>query len=289
MIKVGKCFPSYMFLTLISYLAPIPLIAETKPTKIKIAPPGTPADIPPPTVSDDQVERDLNEKRRMRNDRNAEGQLAPPTPAVVQQQKLVEAALKPLPSRLHMSLTWAGTQIKTFGKKRQKYTSEPTGLIHAYIRPGGSDQPTDSTQLWTGFRLAPFAGSGVYEGRAANYGFTYFGPMIGLGKISSPVQSVGDDTVKNPDKVADDFHSSGFMWMSGIALQSRIGKTPEGAETPREDINTKGVAYDAPGIWTEISFVSVHYRLYSTNFLAGIQSGQSKAWIYLGMGFGFWY
>lgn len=278
-----------IMLTALLLLCTNRIMAQENAPKVQILPPGSPAQVKPPVVTEEEADQILQEKKRLRREDEERDAPPPPTPALVREQKLAAASQQDLPSRLHMSLTFAATQIKTFGKKRQNYTSDPTALLHVYLRPGSSDQPAGTTRFWTGFRLAPLTGTGVYENIPANYGFVYFGPMIGLGKISPAVASISDDAAKNPTSRPADFETSGFFWMSGIAAQSRIGSPPPGGATPRDDINTKGVAFDAPGLWTEVTYTSIKYKLYSTNYMFGLQGGNAKLWVYLGMGFGFWH
>ena len=115
--------------------------------------------------------------------------------------------------------------------------------------------------------------------------------MIGIGKFDLAVQSIGyEEAKKEKNRTSTLYKRSGYLWMSGIAAQTRLGRIESGAEAPDDDLNsTKGVAFDFPGIWTEISYHTLYFNVVSVDYLFGLQMGKHKYIAYATIGVGFWY
>ena len=261
-----------------------------------ILPPGRPGSIPPPDLPDDQIQQDLERRReRLRQAEEAES----PQPsdserrAEKRRQGLIHDAKAPRPHRMTMAATIAYPKIKTAGSARKDYTAEPTMLFHTVIRLG-EEAKADKNDVFTGLRIAPFGGKGRYQNRGGTYGFVYFGPMIGVGKISFvppedhtrvEAERVGVDALQDKE----DYSRTGWLALGGLAMQSRFAEYDRGNEPPAEDFNSKSVAFDGPGLWGEFLYGTTYYNAISVTGLAGIQLGKNKTFIYLGVTTGLWY
>lgn len=201
---------------------------------------------------------------------------------------------KPKPLRYFASLMLSVPKIQTQGRDRRDYFTEKSVLFHWFARLG-SDPDFGKTQAWTGFRIAPFTGEGVYKNVAGRYGFTFFGPMIGVGNFSSVREaSTADDSASAHRAAADDYTPpgkwrSGWMWMSGIALAHREIDTGEHGTHPKSEFQNGGLYLDGLGLWTEVSYAAVLLQTFSVQALAGVQLAEQKTFVYGAMGCGFWY
>ena len=77
--------------------------------------------------------------------------------------------------------------------------------------------------------------------------------------------------------------------IGGIAGQHRLNGTDPSNEGQVDDDFNEGVGLDVPGIWIEYRYMRIIWGALATNFVAGIQSGEEKYFIYTGIGFGGWH
>ena len=135
-----------------------------------------------------------------------------------------------------------------------------------------------------------FFGNGFYQSHPGSYGLTYFGPMIGVGKID-PLSSeagsskTGEGTGSGAEKTRAS--SEGWLLSGGIAAVSSQGRSVW-PQDPSSDFLTKGVSLDVPGVWLEIRNMHVVLGAVGINLLAGVQTGKDKAFFYTGIGIAGW-
>ena len=274
------------------------LSAIAAPAQSQILPPGAPLSMPPADPPEDQLERDMERRRELFRPDQERDDPIPGQPVQTplekrQHEQLIKESQTNKSLRLMMAATLAYPRIKTSGKDRRDYTAEPTMLFHAAIRL--TDQAKDNKLDWiTGLRLAPFAGRAVYKEHAGTYGFVYFGPMIGVGKISL-VRPAGKGKEQaerigpyDPDD-AETYSRTGWLAAGGLAMQSRFANYDRGSPAPGEDLSSKSVAFDAPGLWGEFTYTVTYYNAVSINTTGGLQLGKKKTFLYVGLGMGLWY
>ena len=248
--------------------------------------------VPPPMESSDTLNADFKARREERKSKE-QGKTELPGERLKKKEeksknvKIVDEILADKPIVMQLAASLVVPSITTYGTQRKNYTAEPTAHVHLYLRPGGS-KLNENIQLWTGFRVAPFGGSATYKNVSGRYGFTYFGPMIGMGSLSGAPRSISKELSESADGPGA-FHRTGFFFMGGIAAQSREAGLDKGVNPPAGELNKKGVAYDAPGLWLEYSIVSMDYNALSYNYTVGVQTGEAKVFVYVGIGTGFWY
>lgn len=249
---------------------------------------GKPPVVKPRGVTEEEARQDLLRKKRSRE--KISGGLYPKRKNKAQRnrEELQKLSKNPGPLHLHLDLSFILPTVVTSGSYRQDYQTEPTAHFHIYFRPGDGD-PIGNLAFWTGFRMAAFGGTGTYHGTAGRYGFLYYGPMFGIGKINPVPRASGSTKAveSDPDKTAYEDRTSWFL-MSGVAMQARRGAYDQVKDYPEEDLSTKELAFDAPGIWVEFTYVDLAWNTIGTNYSFGLQTGVGKVFIYLGYGVSLW-
>lgn len=287
--KTGSIYLSILF-TAIFACPTATTWAKSGPKKpgAAILPPEIPKRPPPRGVTPEQMEQDLERLRNRRRQREVKSPSYRQNKRKNLQQQFDDIAKKPGPMQLFMKASFAANHIVTSGNKRTNYLANPSVYFHTYIKPF-AHQAFDSYEFWTGFRLAPLSGTGEYQKTAGRFGWTYFGPMFGLGTVSPATFSLGayEESLGTADR-SKDFDRDAFFWMSGIAILSRSGFVEKGRDKP-EDFNSEGAALDGTGIWTEITAATIYYNRLSTSYSLGIQLGQGKQLFYLSFDLGFWH
>jgi hypothetical protein len=240
----------------------------------------------PPEIDEDMLEREqLEKKSKAREIRNKKFEKPPKDPSKVRDSKLLSEMVEQRPNNFLLSLNLVYPLAQVTGP-REEYIFEPSTVISAFLRIGQIKVYTDYV-VWTGFRMANFAGTGIYDSIPGRFGFSYFGPMIGVGRIDPAPASLPREA-SNPNVDPGKFLSSrgGAFFVAGVAAQSRFAETFAGSETPKEDLNEMPAGFDAPGIWGEGHYSWIHFGALSINFLAGVQLGSGKTIVYFGGGFG---
>jgi hypothetical protein len=243
------------------------------------------------TAREAETERQLEKKRKRRQkqrDRDRDGKV---DEAAKRKASLLEEALRPRERAFLLELALVGGSALTDGQ-RSGYSLDPNVHVNAFYRLG-SERTSDQITPWIGFRIAPFTGTGYFKGRPGRYGLTYFGPMIGLGRIAPVSEDTGTGDRPATGTAGDRELPvvTGFAATFGISAVASLGKREAEAtgKEPADDFQTRGVKFDAPGAWAELRYFRIHFGATSADFLLGLQSGQSKAWIYGGIGFGGWH
>ena len=259
------------------------LAAEAPPIE-GLAPP-TPAR-PPAARPEEEGDELLEQMREERHRREDADRPATRSPAEKRHEALLKEALAPHPRRFLLEISLVAGTAETSGDK-QGYTVDPTSHVNAIFR----HDPTHTegrVGLWYGFRLAPFAGSGFYKSHPGVYGSTYFGPMVGVGKIDRAPREVGAASEEAAGR--DIPGSGGWLLSAGIAAVDEQGRseTAAGLKGPN-DLEAKGVTFDAPGLWCEARWLRILYGALGFDVLVGVQSGQEKTLVYGGVGIGAWY
>jgi hypothetical protein len=143
--------------------------------------------------------------------------------------------------------------------------------------------------LWYGARVAPFVGGGFYKDKPGNYGLTYFGPMIGVGKIDPVPEDEGQARASSADGEIDIPSASGWVVTAGIAAVTRAGKNSDPTNKGSDnDFETKGTTFDAPGAWLEARYLHILYGAIGLDGIAGVQTGRGKLFVYGGIGVAAW-
>jgi len=243
----------------------------------------TPVEAPQTTI--EQYEKDIEIKRQIRTQRLDKKQIEKNKQSeVIKENQIIQDTLKPRLRKYLLEVSLISPAVITNGD-RKDYTSNLTSHFNLFLRnnPKSSD---DKMGLWYGFRMAPFSGSGRYKNFSGNYGFTYFGPMIGLGTIESmPAEpSKAKNGLKaNPPAI------SGWVVTGGLALQHRLdGADPSDKDEVDDEFNDN-LGFDSPGLWIEYRYLRIVWGAVATNFIAGVQTGQQKIFTYAGLGFGGWH
>lgn len=248
----------------------------------------SPATIPEPE-SKDPLGDSLNRMKGERAKRDGKPAVVDDGPNYLDRH-LAAAALDPHPMKFWLDVSLIQPIVITRGD-RSNYTADVTSHVLGNFRIN-PDKPTNIPQLWTGFRLAPFAGSGTYKNSTGRYGFLYFGPMIGLGSFDlalAPSESPFESkTAGGSDKAAKPKVNvrTGWIVNGGLALQSRIGRLDATVEDPGDDFDTKKLAFDIPGLWAEARYFRLYYNALSFSGIAGAQAGKGKYFFWIGIGAG---
>jgi hypothetical protein len=276
--KAIKCkFPLFFFI----------LFSSQGLAQIMLPPP--PQTILPPRAKS-TFEKSLRTKRKNRDKREKKNQPPVPKPSEKRDQKLFSEALKkrPLSFAIDSSLLIAG--VVTSGN-RTNYTTDPTDLFRVFWR-NDQKKKTDQNQLWLGFRMAQFAGTGIMDKTPGRYGFSFIGPMIGVGNISLGKVSSGVD-LKNKKQLANAKFPirTGWLLAGGIAGISKLATVDHsgGQSTPEDFDGSKGVSFEAPGIWAEFSYIKIHFGALGVHYTAGLQMAKQKNFIYAGAALAGWY
>lgn len=242
---------------------------------------------PPAVDQDRETEETLEKKREERHERE---QLSRPKPVPYkekQEKALLKETLTPRERWLLLELSLVFCGADTTGK-REGYTCEPTTHFNGIVRKGGKDKD-GKVGLWYGGRLAPFGGTGYYKKKPGTYNLTYFGPMIGVGKID-PVPADGAGArAASADGETHIPNASGWLVTTGIAAVTRSGRTSDKTNTDNgNDFRSKGLTFDSPGIWLEARYLRVQFGALGFDVSAGVQTGREKFFVYGGFGVAAW-
>jgi len=279
----------FLIICVIDLLFSLPI---TSSAEAQILLPTTPRSATPPRAAPETHENQIRKKRRNRQKRDKRFIKPKPKAADVRDRELLTQALKKRPMAFAVELNLVIPGVKTFGK-RSGYTADITTHLRVISR-ADQDKKTDEIQLWWGGRAAMFSGTGIYDEVPGRYGFTYFGPMIGVGKISLGSQSSGFNPKKG-DKIANhDLPTrKGWLLMSGIAAQSRLSSVDRSSRGTLGDSsdfdNPKGVKFDAPGLWAEITYITIHFGAVGVHYSGGVQFGKQKTFAYFSVGVAGWH
>lgn len=257
-------------------------------------PPSTPIErleppksVPPPGMDEgESAQDDLLRKRQQRRDRDKS--LEPPEiPYGLQQRrKLLKEALIPKDRSLVFEVSVvAGTLVTHTG--REGYTFDPTSHFNLFYRYDAKHKD-GKTGPWFGFRLAPFAGTGFEKKRPGTYGLTYFGPMIGVGKINPASTQEGTELRAAKEEDVKIPSLNGWLLGAGLAAVSKNGRSNDEDPESTSDFASKGVAFDTPGLWIEGRYLKILYGAVGYNVIFGVQTGKDKEFIYSGIGFSGW-
>jgi hypothetical protein len=263
-------------------------VEEDQPQRIErldqpkaVPPPGS-----DPSDLESQAEDDLRRKQQQRKERD-QSLLPPEPPYSLQRAKnLKKEALTPHDRSFMFELSFHLTTAAVRGD-RTRYTSDPAVHFNLFYRHDAKNR-SDKTGPWFGFRLAPFSGSGFHKQKFGSYGLTYFGPMVGVGKIgliqtkeNGPVRSDKNEDINIPS-------TSGWLIATGVAAVSKMGRSTEEDPPKDSDFSSQGVAIDGSGIWLEARYIQILYGALGYNAILGIQTGKNKEFLYAGFGVSGW-
>ena len=244
----------------------------------QISLPQPPAAAIPPAIPADQDpamrrQRERAAQRQSEEEKKIEELSSATETAKIEKER--EDLKKPRPFYGFVELSMLYPKVLTTGN-RTNYRADMTTHVNVLgrLKP---DQPVDETQMWLGFRLAPFGGSGAQKNQKGRFSLTYFGPAVGVGSIGKP----GDPFSESPRR-------HGFLLSAGIAAVSRLQEPTELSDPGRTDFQATPYAMDSPGVWSEIRSIHTFYGSLSYNLVAGTQLAEGKTLLYLGAGFAGW-
>ena len=248
--------------------------------------PPQPESRPPPRESQEKFDQDIERKQLRRKKREQKERVKEEKQQkILNKKEIFQEAIKPRDRFMLMEVSLVSPTILTSGD-REGYTSELNAHFNIMFRHKG--RAADGKRgLWYGFRMAPFTGTGIYKGVHGNYGFVYFGPMIGVGTLDPMPQDLGSDEIRK-----DKSHLpviTGWLASFGLAGQNRQNGLDDADQGKVDDEFTeKGFNFDAPGAWLELRHLRVYHGALGLNFSFGIQTGRQKQFIYAGIGMGGW-
>ncbi|MCX6127171.1 MAG: hypothetical protein NTV34_20810, partial [Proteobacteria bacterium] len=239
------------------------------PPPAAAVPPAIPADQDPAIRRQDEraVQRHSEEKKKLEELSSATEN------AKIEKER--EEVMKPRPFYGFIELSMLNPKVLTTGN-RTSYSADITTHVNVLgrLKP---DRPVDETQMWLGFRLAPFAGSGAQRKQRGRFSLTYFGPAVGVGSIGKPSDAHSESTRRH-----------GFLLSAGIAAVSRLQEPTELSDPGRSDFQSTPYALDSPGVWSEVRSIHTFHGALSYNLVAGAQLAEGKTILYLGAGIAGW-
>ena len=257
----------------------------------QIALPSNPNQVRVPVSNpDDEFQRQLDKKKHSRSKRNKKIEKPKEDAIVKRDRKLLEESLEKRPIKMHLTAGVVYPYAFVKGQRRE-YVFDPSIYIKAFFR-WKNEPNTLPFQIWYGFRYISINGTGIYENIPGRFGFSYYGPMIGVGSVDPAPASSGKDSVKKlkegKKKSVESIFKirSGAFFVAGLAMHSRFTKINRGTETPGEDFNEVAIGLDPPGIWGEASYSWIHFGSLAINFMSGVQMGAGKTFVYFGGGIG---
>lgn len=255
-----------------------------------IALPPDPSRILPPTPTRQESDRDIERLKKL-HEKRRENEGHPTGPMSPLNVQFKEEATKKRLQVLYIQSTLVLPYVKTSGP-REKYTAEPN--VHlSFAWKGQKDIYT--RHRYFGFRFASFSGSGIYDGTPGRYGFLYFGPSIGIGKVGKVTEVVEQESkkavsIQTVKERSITYWETGWSLFTGVALQSRIGQIDPTSEEPGDDLNTTNIpALDGLGIWAEASYFFLFLGAVGVHLNLGAQQGKGKIFTWLGVGVSGWY
>lgn len=257
-------------------------------TQIEMMPP--PVRVAPPKADPDSLDRDLEKLRNKRSKREGAKKSRNKWAAEKRKEELTKLANSRYDYKMMFQVSLLYPMISTKGP-RNNYTTEITSHFSGYFRTAPKYHPNEF-QSWAGFRLSPFSGTGTYEKTVGRYGYLYFGPMVGVGKISRPeglFDSKAGTSEKRGSLKGFPVRDAWFL-MAGIAALSRQGKTDPTDDFTSKDLDTtKAVKYDKPGLWVELTWAKIHYGMLGLQYNAGVLFGEGKTFYWFGVSMGGWH
>lgn len=263
---------------------------------------GAAIELPPPPQpiydlekTDENADQDLNDKRQVyREEKVQKAEDAQTIEKKIFIQKLVKEATKPrnLNFGLQISLLYPHATVSS---PRSDYLAEITSHFLMFYRTEKKLSEDLDIRWLLGFRMASFAGSGIEDGIPGRFGFTYVGPILGIGRIGPPSEEEGakDPAVTSEELAGRVFFPvrQGWHVLTGISWLSRVGShDPSVDDVVGKDFvtSTKPVR-DGSGLWIEASYFRIYYGAIGVNLIAGIQMGEGKRFEWVGIGMTGWY
>jgi len=278
--KMGRIFPLTLLLQAFATVAFCQGGKILLPEKVQVK--------PPPSRGEAGAKEDYDRRRKQLDQRLDIKRKPKPSPSEELNKELIKEVLKPVEIKYSLNVHLLASSIQTSGNDRDGYYTDPSAGFMLLIKPFKSSD-SSSLSMWTGLRSYYFLGGGKYKNNNGRFSFNYIGPTIGIGKIDPGINALP----KKDNKAAEVEHGlsharNGYFALMGIAAQSRQGKAEDGKEDPTDDLNTKSIAFDSPGLWAEIWYSRIKYNAISVNVLAGVQMGKGKTFYYAGLGTGGW-
>lgn len=273
------------------YLLAPAIIAEESPRSESITLPPTPQPAPPPPASHpSSADQDDRRRHNTKSQQSGRDSARDKQSITSHDKQLADLARQPRPLKWHMNLSLTYPHAKTFGEWRQDYQVEP-GISWHFSHRVSSAMTEGSTTTWLGWRLANFNGNGQYRDRAGRFDFLYFGPMIGWGWFygEQPASTIEPATSSPAEPRRQSVWQNGICLWMGVAGVSQLGQQEPYYSDLEGDFATKSLGFDAPGIWLELQKSWLSYQSVSLDTKLGVQSGESKLFIYLGIGMGLWH
>lgn len=278
---MGRKFRARYSAAMLRRVTTLLLVLATSPmARAQAIEPLTPPKPAVPPRPDGGGDEDLERKRRERGRR--EPAPVPEPASQVRDRSLLKETLATEPPALLIELSLLVGTVANHGPK-EGYTMDPTTHFNVYWRKRPKARE-DKIQLFAGGRVAPFAGTGFYEERPGSYGITYFGPMVGVGRIGL----VPQDTARDPDAAIPS--ANGWLVSVGLMAATTAGKRPEGEPGKPgdggrdDDFKDRKVIYDAPGLALEARYLRLSFGRLGFDAVFGLQAGRNRQFFYAGLG-----
>ncbi len=263
--------------------------------------PGTPAQnaqglisLPPipmmktPTQeSDADLDQDIAKKKALRESREKPREDIRQSNRVP--KKLIEEALKEHAYLSYAEWSLVLPKIQTQGP-RESYEADYLASHLQWIWFGHGEDPYTPHWIY-GVRIASFSGSGRYDKIPGRFSFLYFGPAFGFGQIHRKFAEK-DPVAKTAEEKARDsvvIMQRGWTLLGGLALQSRRGRSDATTPEPAKDLNTRALDLDGVGAWVEASYFFLFYGTLGLHTKLGMQIGEGKNFIWIGIGSSGWF
>lgn len=243
--------------------------------QIELPPPPTAT--PPPVIPQDhnpgvEARKERIEKRK--EDKKEKIEQETQSREAKKEQVIKDDLKKPRPLYGFLELSLLYPKITTQGV-RKNYHADVTSHVQLWgrLRP---DTPSDSIQIWAGFRLAPFSGYGTQDKETGRFGFSFFGPGLGFGSVKKVEDSSNEESPSY----------SGWLITSGVAAVSKLASDTHSDH--ESDFSSSAWSSDGPGVWVEGRYMRIFHAALSANLIIGAQLAKDKNFTYFGVGLGGW-
>jgi hypothetical protein len=268
-----------------SYAAAASAQAIELPEPPRAAPPPLDPDYYDPDTGDalDRREFDLRQKREDRKKRDRDLEKPQPTPDDKKAKALAAEAVLPRPERFLFAANLIAPMISTSGGQRKSYTAEITGEFNGLWRP--SEDKTERWRPWIGGHLGAFTGAGKQESTVGRYGFTYFGPIVGVGKFDLAPASLTGEASSDAGGSEVKLTRSGYLLAVGAMMVSKRSYVPGGNDDAASDFEDTNARFES-GVYGEAMFFKIKYGALCYQLVVGGQTAVGKSFIWFGGGMG---
>jgi hypothetical protein len=246
-----------------------------------VALPPLPYAVPPPVSTKAPATNHSNDESESNADEPTDGDLAAVNTYQKQEQNQKKQAEKELQAKrarygyLEFSLAVSSAQVNG---GRSGYSSDPSIHVSAWTRIL-QRKPSQDVQGWTGFRYAPFQGTGIQDGHSGRYALGFFGPGLGLGRMEGQGKKSDNTSFER---------QTGWLIASGVSATNKLMASEEPTEPEASDFKSCSYCYESPGVWAEVKFFHGFHPTFATHYTLGVQLAKGKTFAYFTIGLGGW-